>query len=262
MFKNKVVWITGASGGIGEALAYAFAREGARLVLSARKLAELDRVKANCTASPEVLVLPLDVTDFDLAPLMTQTVLDKLGAVDILINNAGISQRSYAEETDLSVDRRIMDINYFGTVALTKAVLPHLLEKQSGHIVNISSVMGKIGTPLRSAYAASKHALHGFFDCLRAEVYERNVRILMVCPGLIKTNISKNSLTGDGGTYDKMDDGQANGLAPEKLAARILSAIKNGKDEIYVGGKEVGGIYLQRYAPGVLRRVVRKMKVT
>ena len=262
MLNNKTIWITGASGGIGEALAYACARAGAKLVLSARKAAELERVKANCTGSPDVLVLPLDVTEFDRTAEHTQTVLDHFGQIDVLVNNAGISQRSYVKDTDLAVDQRIMDINFFGAVALTKAVLPHFLERRSGSFVTISSVMGKIGTPLRSTYAASKHALHGFFDCLRAEVHDQNVHVLLVCPGLIRTDISKHSVTGDGGTYDKMDDGQANGMPPEKLAAKILSAIKNQKDEIYVGGKEVGGIYLQRFVPGVLRRVVRRMKVT
>ena len=260
--KNKVVWITGASGGIGEALALACARQGARLVLSARKEQELKRVKLACAESPDVLVMPLDVTNFDGMPEAVATVLSHFGQIDVLINNAGISQRSYAENTELAVDRRIMDINFFGTVALTKAVLPHFLERQSGQVVNISSVMGKIGTPLRSAYAASKHALHGFFDCLRAEVADRNVHVLMVCPGMIATNISKNSLTGDGGRYDKMDEGQASGMDPAKLASRIVRAIGRREDEIYVGGKEVGGIYLQRFAPGILRRLVRRMKVT
>ena len=262
MLENKVIWITGASGGIGEALAYACAREGAKLVLSARKTAELERVKTHCTGSPEVLVLPLDVTEFDRAGAHTQTVLEHFGQLDVLVNNAGISQRSYVKDTELAVDRRIMDINFFGTVALTKAVLPHFLERRSGAFVTISSVMGKIGTPLRSTYAASKHALHGFFDCLRAEVHDQNLHVLLVCPGLIRTEISRHSVTGDGGTYDRMDDGQANGMPPERLAAKILHALKTKKDEIYVGGKEVGGIYLQRFLPGILRRVVRRAKVT
>lgn len=262
MIENKVVWITGASGGIGEALALACAERGARLVLSARKEAELNRVKAACTKSPDVLVLPLDVTNFERMPQVVQTVLSHFGSIDVLINNAGISQRSYAENTELDVDRRIMDINFFGTVALTKAVLPHFLERKTGHFVTISSVMGKIGTPLRSAYAASKHALHGFFDCLRAEVTDRRVHVLMVCPGMIATDISKNSLTGDGGKYNKMDDGQANGMDPARLATRVIKALEKREDEIYVGGKEIGGIYLQRFVPGILRRVVRRMKVT
>ena len=169
MFSGQVVWITGASSGIGEALAAAFAQGGAKLVLSARRPNELERVAAKC-GSAEVLVLPMDLAKSDGFDALAQTVLARFGRIDLVVHNGGISQRSWVKDTQMEVHRRIMEVNYFGAVALTRAVLPSMLAARRGQFVVISSVMGKVGTPLRSAYGASKHALHGFFDCLRAEV--------------------------------------------------------------------------------------------
>jgi short-subunit dehydrogenase len=259
-FHNQVVWITGASSGIGEALAKAFAREGAKLVLSARNEAELRRVAADC-APAEALVLPLDLADAASLPPKVQQVLAHYGRLDVLLNNGGVSQRSLALETSLDVDRRLMEVNYFGTVALTKAVLPQLLQQRSGRVVTISSLVGKFGTPYRSAYAASKHALHGFFDSLRAELTATGVDITIICPGFIRTGVSINALTGDGPTLGTMDEATEKGLAPAEFARRALPIIARGEREAYIGGKETLGVYLKRFVPGIFAKLLTRAKV-
>ena len=185
-FTNKVIWITGASSGIGEALAKAFAIEGAKLVLSARREGELQRVKnALKLKNDDVMILPLDLSDTSKIDELTNQVIAQFGRIDILVNNGGISQRSFTKNTPLEIDRKIMEINFFGTVAITNSVLPYMLKQQSGHIVTTSSIAGKFGFYYRSAYSASKHALHGFFESLRMEVYKDNVNVLLVCPGTV-----------------------------------------------------------------------------
>ena len=259
---GKVVWITGSSSGIGEALAYAFAKEGACLILSSRNASKLNEIKDRCPNPDRHLVLPLDLEDSSTFSADLRTALDKFGRIDILINNGGISQRSLAALTGIETDRRIMETNFFGTVALTKAVLPSMIERGSGHIVVISSLMGKFGTPMRSAYAASKHALHGFFDSLRAEVRSQGIKVTLVCPGFIRTNISINALCADGSCQGTMDDAQAAGLQAGVCAARILNAVVKGKEEVYIGGKEVMAVYLKRFFPGIFNRIIAKAKVT
>lgn len=260
-FLGKTAWITGASSGIGEALAYALSQQGARLILSARRVEELERVKLHC-ANPEVhMVVPLDLADFD-AKALTQQVLAQMGQVDILVNSGGISQRALAVEADVAIDRRIMEINYFGTIALSKAVLPAMLARKSGHIVTISSLSGKISTPRRSAYAASKHALHGFFDSLRSEVYTDGITVTLICPGYVKTNLSFHALSADGSAHGQMDPTQAKGMAPEKLAMRILQAIERNEEEVIVGGTEVLAVYLKRFFPALYAKFIRRRKIT
>lgn len=154
-----------------------------------------------------------------------------------------------------------MDVNYFGTIALTKALIPHFIKQKSGQVAVVTSLVGKFGTPYRSGYAASKHALHGFFDALRAELYEYGIGINMICPGFVKTNVSINALTEKGEKLDQMDEAQANGMSPEKCARKIARAIRKNKREVYIGGKEVYGVYLKRFFPGIFARVLRKAKV-
>jgi dehydrogenase/reductase SDR family member 7B len=261
-FKNKIVWITGASSGIGEAIAYAFAREGAELILSSRNLSELERVKKGCQNAQSVEIILLDLANHEQIFTIAQNVIEKFGRIDVLINNAGISQRSLAKDTDFKVDTQLIHIDLLGTIAITKAVLPAMLKEKSGQIVVISSLMGKFGAPMRSTYAAAKHGLHGFFDTLRAEVFKDDLKVLMVCPGFIKTNISVNALTADGAKQGTMDDATGKGLPPSVVADKILRAISKGKEEIYVGGREVMGIYLKRFFPRLLSRVVRNAKTT
>src|SRR5690349_20106530 len=215
--KGKVIWITGASSGIGEALAYELAKKGAKIILSARRKEELNRVKGNCVAEsqPDVRVLSFDLTKPETLKLSTEAAIQLFGHVDILINNGGISQRSFAKETLIDVDRRLMEVNYFGAVALTKNILPHFFQRKSGHVVTVTSVTGKFGTPYRSGYAASKHALHGFFDSLRAELWKdvkNEIAVTLICPGFIHTPITLAAVTGDGSPLGKMDEGQYQGM--------------------------------------------------
>lgn len=257
-FFQKVIWITGASSGIGEALALALSRRGARLILSARRADELQRV-ATQTGLPESdrLVLPMDVTDTASLSAHVETVIKQFGRIDFVFQNAGVTQRSAVVDTELAVYQQLMDVNFFGVVALTKAVLPHLLDQGSGHFVVTSSVAGKIGTKQRSGYCASKHALHGFFDALRAEIQAAGLRVTIVCPGYIRTPISLHALAANGQVHGRMDENQQQGMAPEDFAQRLLTAVSQQKEEVYIGGSETYGIYLKRFLPGVLSRILR-----
>ncbi|WP_159467175.1 SDR family oxidoreductase [Dyadobacter sp. 3J3] len=259
-FQNKVVWITGASSGIGEAIAMAFAKEGAKLVLTARREEELERVKL-ATGLPDssVLILPFDVTEFDKAEGAAAEIMAKFQRIDIMVHNAGISQRSYIKDTDLEIYKKLMDVNFYSTVAITKAILPYMIKQQSGHFIVISSVAGKIGTIMRSGYNASKHALQGFYDSLRAESYNDNIKVTTICPGYIRTNVSVNAINEKGEKFGKMDANQEKGIAPEECARQILNAVKKDKKEIYIGGfTEVAAIYLKRFLPNLLFDQVRK----
>lgn len=263
---SKVIWLTGASSGIGEALAYELSRKKVKLILSARRKEELERVKGNChpLAQPNIRILPLDLSSGSTLYLTTEAAIQFFGHIDILINNGGISQRSIAKETVLEVDRRIMEVDYFGTIALTKYLLPHFLKRKSGHFVTVSSVMGLIGTPYRSGYAAAKHALHGFFDSLRAELWtdSKLIYVTMICPGWVRTNVSLNALIGDGTKLNQMDSTTGDGLDPKIVAKKIISAIRSKKNEVYIGGmKEVAAVYLKRYLPGLFAKLVRKANV-
>ena len=235
-FQGRVVWITGASSGIGEALAYAMMRRGARLVLSSNEPEELERVKGACVLEgSEVMALPLDLAAFSKMQMKTKQVLDRFGRVDVLVNNGGISQRSLAKDTRIETDQKLMDIDFMGHVALTKAVLPSMLNRKCGHIVVTTSLAGLMGIPLRSAYCAAKHALHGFFDALRAEVWRENIKVTLICPAAVRTDISINALVGDGGKYKKMDNLMAKGISPETCAVQIIKAIIKGKELALVG---------------------------
>ena len=262
-FSDKIIWITGASSGIGKALAIELSNQNVKLILSSRKKEDLELVKKQCKDIRAVKIIPLDLEDYtNLQPKVTEAIA-AFGKIDVLVNNGGISQRSFVKATAINVDKRIMDINYLGTVALTKAVLPHFIKNKKGHFVVTTSIVGKIGTPLRSSYAASKHALHGFFDSLRAESYQDNIAVTLVCPGFVKTNISKNALTGDGTPQDKLDLATENGIPPERFAKLMVIAIKKKKEEVYIAGvKEKLGVYAKRFYPKLLSTMIRKLSVT
>lgn len=262
-FSDKTIWVTGASSGIGKALAIELAEQGAQLILSSRKEQDLQLVKNACKNPNKVKVIPLDLEDFTNLEPVTKEAIAAFGKIDILVNNGGISQRSLVKDTDIQVDKRIMDINYLGNVALAKALLTHFIANKSGQFVITTSIVGKIGTPLRSSYAASKHALHGFYDSLRAEHFNDNIAVTLVCPGFVKTNISKNALTGDGSPQDKMDNATANGIQPDRFAKLMAKAIKQKKEEVYISGaKEKLGVYVKRWMPKVFSIMIRKMSVT
>jgi short-subunit dehydrogenase len=264
--KGKVIWITGASSGIGEALTYELARKGNKLILSSRRKEELERVKGNCPeqAQPDIRILPLDLGQHSTLQLSAEAALQLFGHIDVMIHNGGISQRSLAKDTSLEVDRRLMEVDYFGTIALTKYLMPHFVHRKSGHFVVVTSVTGKVGTPYRTGYAAAKHALHGFFDALRAELWKesRNIFVTLVCPGWIRTNLSINALTGDGSPNLKMDPTIAKGIEPSRVARKAIRAIERRKNEVYIAGfKESAAVVAKRLFPSLLERVLRNTKV-
>ena len=262
-FNNKTVWITGASSGIGKALALEFSRNNANIIISSRNIDKLQEVKSLCKNTDKVQVLKLDLDDYTHIGKTVQTAISLFNGIDILINNGGISQRSLAIDTGITVDERIFKTNYFGTIALTKALLPYFVANKSGQFVVITSVVGKIGTPLRTSYAASKHALHGFFDSLRAEVFKDNIDITLICPGFVNTKVSINALVGDGSRQNTMDKATENGLSPEIFASKALKAIASKKQEIVIGGKlEKLAVRVKRYFPRVLAKMIRKLEVT
>lgn len=259
----SVIWITGASSGIGEALAKQYVLAGHQLVLSARRAAELNRVKASCEAMgaqpADVLVLALDVLEHDAMPGHVQTVLNTFGRIDVLINNAGISQRSKCLDTDLSVYKRLLDVDVLGQIALSKAVLPIMVEQKAGHIAVTSSVAGKVGVPLRTGYCAAKHAVMGFFDALRAEVAEYGIKVSTITPGFIKTDVSKNAVVGDGASFGVDDDDIKSGMDVDKCARVIVTAMNKGKKEIAVGeGLTMILLKLKRFFPSLAFKLVAK----
>lgn len=263
-YQGKTIWITGASSGIGEAFARAFYKEGANLILSSRREDALQKVKESLgDDTSNVKIIPLDLVAGETFPEKTKEALAAFGQIDVLINNGGISQRATVMESEMSTYRRLMEINYFGAVGLTKQVLPHMVERKSGHIIVTSSVAGKIGTKYRSGYAASKHAVQGFFSSLRQEMYEHNVGVTLLCPGFIKTNISKNALTGDGSKFGQMGDAHKNAMTAEEMVAKVMPKIKSQKEEIYVTGLKEGlALWVQRFSPTLLNKILKNQKVT
>ncbi|MBC7694578.1 MAG: SDR family oxidoreductase [Burkholderiales bacterium] len=257
--KDKVIWITGASSGIGEALAIECAKHQAIIILSARRETELLRVAKQANLNDKnSFILPLDLSDTSKSNEYAQQIISKFGRIDILINNGGQSQRSSVIETPAETERSLFEINYFGTVNLSKAVLPHMLKKGSGKIVVISSIAGKFGFYLRSSYSAAKHALHGYFESLRLETEKKGISVLIVCPGKIKTNVSLNAETGAGKTHNEMDPSHEDAMSAEECAKQIIAGIINNKEEIFVGGKELLVVKIKRFFPNLFGKLIRK----
>lgn len=258
-FQDRRVWITGASSGIGEALAVAFHEAGARLILSARREAELKRVQTQCGGEPVTKILPMDVSMAQELPAKARTALAMFGGIDVLVLNAGISQRALTRDTGDRVYRELMEVNFFGPEELTRAMLPSMLEAKHGHFVVISSIAGKFGVPLRSGYSASKFALYGFYEALRAEESGNGICVTMVCPGFIHTNVSVSALKGDGSRHSRMDPEVAAGMPAQECARQILKAVARGKQDVCIGApREKGMVYLKRFFPGVLGRMIAR----
>eukprot|EP01029_Cantina_marsupialis_P005959 TRINITY_DN164896_c0_g1_i1.p1 TRINITY_DN164896_c0_g1~~TRINITY_DN164896_c0_g1_i1.p1 ORF type:complete len:323 (+),score=52.11 TRINITY_DN164896_c0_g1_i1:56-1024(+) len=259
--KCSVIWITGSSSGIGKAVAISLSCFKVKLVLSGRNISELALTKEECISNGalDVLLLPFDSSNANFEEL-NSVVLKKFGRIDKVILAAGISTRSKAEDSQIAIDRQMMEINYFGTIGLAKSVLNHFLEHERGHFVVISSMQGKISIPFRAPYAASKKALHGFFDSLRAEVAERNVFVSLCCPAYVKTNLSMNALTATGEPYNEMDATTANGYEPSDLAEWIIEdMIFNRKSEvIYAPLKHKVAIWLEFLFPRVFENIMKK----
>ena len=262
-FVNKIVWIAGASSGIGESLVYAFIKEGATVIASAPFVDQLNQVKENCGDKKEFCeVLPLDMQQSENFTELVEWVVTKYNRIDLLIHVAGISQRAVVQETSMETVRKIMEINFFGAVALTNAVLPVMLKQGGGQIAVTSSIVGKFGFPLRSMYSASKHALHGFFESLQAENLKNNIYVTMIIPGRVQTEISSNALTGSGKPWGKNDPGQEDGISKEKAVKIILNGIYKKKKEVLVGGKELSMVYIKRFFPRLYWKMVSRIEST
>ena len=257
---EKVIVITGASAGIGEAMALLAARRGAKLVLSARRREELERVRGLCADPAQVAVLPLDLSAFDAAEAVRRAQAF-FGGVDVLVNNAGISQRSLLKDTEVEVYRRIMELDFFAPVALTRALLPAMRVRGGGHFVMIGSVVSKVGVPLRTGYSAAKHALAGFTEAARSELWRDGVKFTLACPGFVRTEVSKNALLGSGEKHGVIDPGIARGLPAEDCAAQIWRAVERDREEVYIG-RESRVIHLKRLAPGLASYLLKRAKVT
>ncbi|MEG2177632.1 MAG: SDR family oxidoreductase [Bacteroidales bacterium] len=261
-FTNKVIWITGSSSGIGEACAYEFARKGARLILTALEADILENVKTNALhyGAKDVCVLPFDLSQKEGLPQLAQNALESFGSIDVFYNNAGISQRASTVDTEMRVFNKVMDINFFAPVILTKAILPSMLAQGGGQLVITTSISGRVGFPLRSAYCSSKHALYGFFETIQAEYYKDNIRVSIVCPGRVQTNISVHALEKDGKAHGVLDAGQKDAISPQKAAIKIVRAIAHKKREVLIGRKELLMVYFKRFVPGLCARLARGIK--
>lgn len=263
-FARNVVWITGASSGIGAALAVELATAGARLVLSARREDRLRAVREACigagAAADDVLVQPLDVADTDSMPAVVETVLARYGQIDLLINNAGISQRSACLSTELGVYRRLFEVDVLGQIALTKLVLPHMVARGQGHVAVTASLAGKVGAPLRTGYCAAKHAVMGFFDALRTEVAHLGVQVTTIVPGYIRTDIARQALTGSGAVAGDIEDDVDNGMDVVECARVIVEGFCRGTEEIEVGnGPEMTLLAMKREDPVGTFRLLEQM---
>lgn len=260
-FKNKVIWITGASSGIGKGLAKDLSKKDCKLILSSRRQESLEAVKKECQNPGNIAILPFDLSDYENLKPIADKAIQLFGRIDILINNGGISQRSLVIDTDISVDKKLMEVDYLGTVGMSKALLPHFVKNQSGHFVTVSSLMGKFSSPYRSGYCGAKHALHGFFDALRMEHDKDKIKVTMICPGFVHTDVAKNALTGDGSKQNSQDIATENGLSVEDFSKRMIKAIQKEKFEAYIEKKEVIGVYLKRFFPKLLHAYVLRSKV-
>lgn len=250
MFHEKVVWVTGASSGIGEAYAEAFRAEGAKLILSGRRRDVLEALAQRLGGAERCAVLPFEATDFDALPSVAEQAQAAFGQIDVLINNAGVSQRSLARDTAFEVYRRVIDIDLMALIALTQLVAPMMTAQGAGRIIAVSSIAGKVGAPLRTAYCAAKHGVFGYFDALRAELSTEGVEVHVVAPGSVKTDISRNALTGDGSARGASDPAIEAGMAPADVARITLAQIRRGRREIIIAeGRERLIERLRRHTP-------------
>lgn len=256
-----IIWITGASSGIGEACAYQYARQHHSLILTSSSIEKLEPVAIKCQQlGAETFILPFDFEKNEEMENLVQQAWNHFGHIDIMYCNAGISQRTNVEDTSMEMTRKIMEINYFAPVSMTKAILPFFLSKGGGHIAVTTSIAGRFGFPLRCAYSSSKHALYGFFETLQAEYADKGIRVTIVCPGRVRTNISLNALDKDGRRHGVMDPGQSDGMSADKAAQKIVTAIKKGRREVLVGGKELVMIYIKRFFPAICIQLAKKIK--
>ena len=261
------VWITGASSGIGQATAYSFASRGHNVILTALEAPELYTTAEECKkkGAPEVRTLPFNLLETSDIPKLAEQAWNLLDdGIDVLYCNAGISQRTNVIDTDEPMIRKIMELNFFSPVLLAKEILPRMLEREPvrgirGQIAVTTSINGRFGFPLRCTYSSSKHALYGFFETLAAEYYDQGIRVTIVCPGRVQTNISFFALEKGGKQHGKLDAGQASGLTADKAGEKICKAILRCKREVLVGRKELLMVYIKRFFPGLCAKLSRKI---
>lgn len=260
-FAGKRVWVTGASSGIGRSLVDALGLAGVATVASARRDEELTALAGRY---PDAHALPMDIADFQSIPEMAARAWDLLGGIDVLINNAGVSQRSRFAESEPGALQRVLDVNLGGTMRLTHAVLNRMLAAGGGHIVTVTSYAARVPTPLRSAYTAAKMGLHGLFDCIRSEVASRGIAVTLVVPGFVRTDISRNALTATGEKHGVLDEGLAAGMHPDEAARRILAGIARRRREfaVAVTPRFAYGCFMRRVFPRLFFRIVAKATVT
>lgn len=261
-FQDKVIWITGASSGIGEATAYSFASEGAILILTALETDALEQVSVRCKelGSPEAKVLPFDLSQKDKVEELAENAWNLFGQIDVFYNNAGISQRGKTIDTEMHVINKVMDIDFFAPVIMTKIILPKMIARGGGQLIVTTSINGLFGFPMRCAYSSAKHALYGFFETIQAEYYNENIRVTIVCPGRVQTKISFYALEKDGKQHARMDAGQASGCTAEEAARKIVRAVYRKKREVYVGRQELLMVYIKRFFPALCAKIARTVK--
>jgi dehydrogenase/reductase SDR family member 7B len=257
-FNNKVCWITGASSGIGAALATSLNAMGATLILSARNRENLEKVKAESVCPGKIVVLPCDMEKTESLPAVAQQAWDLFQGIDYVFLNAGMAVRDMIIQTDIDLVKKVMNINFFSNVVLTKALLPMMRHRGHGCFVVTSSLCGKFGVPKLGAYSASKHALHGFYESLRAEYERDGIKVTMITAGLVRTNITMNALQGNGSSYGKMQESVGAGISPGSCARGIINAVSRGKCEVLVGGLEKYGVLIKRFFPGLIRLAITK----
>ncbi len=256
--QDRLVWVTGACSGIGEALSYELSQRGARLILSSNRPDALEETRENCARPAAHAVQPLDLTEPSTLRDAAERVHADVGPVDMLVNNAGIGQGGPIAKTDVDDVRRVMEVNFFGTIELTKAVLPHMRNRQEGHIAVVSSLAGKIGPPNMAGYAASKHAVQGWFESLRAEVHDDNIQVTVACPGFTQTNIFENALTSDEESRKEGKELVEQGMPPRTCATALADALEADKDEVTVASwSEKVLVSLKRFVPSLFRRLAR-----
>jgi len=260
-FENKVIWITGASSGIGEACAYELSKQNAKLILTALEEDLLQHVKEKCLqlGAQDVYILPADLSRLDFLESLATQAWNFFGTIELIYNNAGVSQRATAIDTELSVFHKIMDVNFFAPVILTKILLPKMIKTGGGQIAVTTSISGKFGFPLRAAYCSSKHALYGFFETVAAEYFKDNIRVTVVCPGRVQTQISFHALGKDGKPHGKLDPGQAKGVTTKQAAKIIVQAFEKKKPEVMVGRSELLMVFIKRFFPNLCRKLTRNI---
>lgn len=262
-FSAKTVWITGASAGMGAAVAELIAEKCSQLILSGRNLEALNKISAQLSRNGlSVYVIPFDLQDEGSVINAYNTVKKEALIVDALLQFGGLSHRSLALDTETDVERKIMEVNYFGTVKLAKLVLKDMIQQKAGLLAATSSIVGKFGFPYRSSYSAAKHALHGYFETIRAENVDNNIKVSIIIPGRVATNFSMHALLKDGAAHGKMDQGLENGISVESAAKKIVKSLEREKKEILVGGKELLMVHLRRWIPSLAYRLAAKVSPT